>query len=78
MPTSHTLTPDVIKTARTDAGMTQVELAAALIDATPQELHRLKEFFNALMTVRTWESGKHPPDPRNTRALIRILDLDQE
>ena len=77
MHASHTLTPDSIKAARTDAGMTQVELAAALIGATPQELPRLKEFFNALMTVRTWESGKHPPDPRNTRALLRILDIQE-
>ena len=76
MPTSQPPTPDAIKAARLTAGLTQAELAAALLDATPAETARFTEFLAKLGAVRNWEAGKQTPDRHHTPKLRRILNLD--
>ncbi len=72
MPTSHTLTPDGIKAARTDAGMTQLELAAALIDATPDGLRSF--FFHWEFDASEWAGkGLMPRSTAQNIALGRRL-----
>lgn len=75
MTPSHPITPDQIQQARLTAGLTQPQLAAALIDASPAELARFRQFQQALFQVRRWEQGANTPDRRNTRKLRRILNL---
>ena len=70
------LTPSTIKQARLAAGLTQPQLAAALIDATPEELERFRDFQQAMNQVRRWEQGANQPDRRNTPKLRRILNID--
>lgn len=70
------LTPDQIQQARQSAGLTQPQLAAALIGATPAELARFRQFQQALFQVRRWEQGANTPDRRNTQQLRRILTID--
>ena len=73
--TSHPLTPQSIRTARHQAGLSQPQLAAALIDASPEELERFQQFHQALFQVRRWEQGSQSPDRRHTAQLRRILKL---
>jgi len=76
MPPSQPPTPNEIKTARHQLDLTQAELAAALLDATPDETSRFTEFLAKLGAVRNWEAGKQTPDRHHTPKLRRILNLD--
>lgn len=72
-------TPDQIKRRRIAKDWTQHDLAAALIDATPEELARMAQFNATLVRVQRWEQGKQTPDRKNTRKLARILPpIDKE
>lgn len=68
-------TAEEIKRQRLQRDWTQKDLAAALIDATPQELARMEAFANALQRIRNWEQGATIPDRKNTTRLRRILNL---
>lgn len=68
-------TPEQIKAARQSANLSQLELAAHLIDATPEQLELIRDWYNALRSVRYWESGTHTPDRDNTKRLRRTLNL---
>ena len=66
------LTPTDIKALRHDRGWTQLELAAHLIDATPEEMDRIRDFYAAFRRVQQWESGRESPDRANTANLRRL------
>ena len=75
MPRSQPPTPDQIKAARDRLDLTQANLAAALIDATPEEVDRFNQFLTKLNAVRNWEAGRQTPDHFNTPKLRRILHI---
>ena len=72
------LTPEEIKRRRLARDWMQKDLAAALIDATPQELARMEQFANALQRVRNWEQGATIPDRKNTKRLARIFAKESQ
>ena len=66
------LTPNDIRALRQAHGWTQLELAAHLIDATPEEIDRIKDFYAAYQLVLRWEAGRHSPDRAHTANLRRL------
>jgi DNA-binding transcriptional regulator YiaG len=70
------LTPEQIRQARTDAGLTRLELAAKMTNATPDQLAMALRMQSLVKTIRHWESGEQHPSPIYADLLIRTLNLD--
>ena len=66
------LAPDDIRALRQAHGWTQLELAAHLIDATPEEIDRFRDFYATFRRVLLWEAGRQSPDRANTANLRRL------
>jgi DNA-binding transcriptional regulator YiaG len=67
------LDPATIKAQRKERGWSQAELAHRLINATPEEIERFRQYQQAYRNVQNWEKGRYAPDPTNTDRLIRAL-----
>lgn len=71
------LTPETIRTARESLGLTRIELAGRMLDATPEELAMAKRIEQVVKNIRYWETGTTAPSPVYADLLTHALNVKE-
>lgn len=66
-------TPDQIKEARLTAGLSRLQLAGLMLDASPEEIERARQLVSMDYAIRQWESGVRTPSAKHVALLLDRL-----